>query len=267
MKNLRQVFLGIIIGLASIALLLGGFSLSLAEGKMASPSTPTPTLTLVPTQTQIPTSSPTGTTGQTLTHPTQPSTPSQTWTLTWTPTLPPTPTNCPPPVGWVPYLVQPGDTLDKVAGRFRTTSAALQQANCLLTKGLLPGIVIYIPPVPTQTPVPCGPPFNWIRYFVQPGDTLYRLSMAYGVTVAQLQTANCMGYSTLLHTGQMLYLPPGAATPYPTIPYPYPTIQIETLTSTLEPYPSDTLPAVPTQTPIPPASDTPTDIPTETPVP
>jgi len=32
MKNLRQVFVGIIIALVSIGLLLGGFSLSLAEG-------------------------------------------------------------------------------------------------------------------------------------------------------------------------------------------------------------------------------------------
>ncbi len=63
MKNLRQVFLGIIIALASIGLLLGGFSLSLAEGKHC-------TATLTPTHTLTPTSSPTFPPSQPFTPPT-----------------------------------------------------------------------------------------------------------------------------------------------------------------------------------------------------
>ena len=117
----------------------------------------------------------------------------------------------------------------------------------------------YGSPIPSQTPVACGPPSAWIRYFVQPGDSLYRLSQAYGVTVAQLQSANCLGSSTLLHNGQAIYIPPWAATPYPTPPI------LTFPTDTPTDIPTETLQAVPTDTPIPPASDTPSGIPTDTP--
>ncbi|MGB8215291.1 MAG: LysM peptidoglycan-binding domain-containing protein [Anaerolineales bacterium] len=280
MKSLRQVFFGIVVALASIGLLLGGFLLSLAEGKITTLSTSSPT----PTPTLMPTSSPTW---QPLTPSLGSLTPTPTWTITQTPSLLPPPTNCPPPVGWLPYIVQAGDTLDGIAARYQVSIAALQHANCLLTPGLLPGVVIYVPPVPTQTPVPCGPPYLWIVYIVQPGDTLYHLSQAYGITVAQLQAANCMGDSTLLHTGQALYVPPWAMhtptptvpglttptsapvyTPYPTLPSdtPYPTLPTNTPYPTL---PTNTPPEISTNTPIetptPMMSDTPIEVPTETP--
>ena len=70
----------------------------------------------------------------------------------------------------------------------------------------------------TATSVPCQHPASWVPYVVQPGDTLYRLSVAYGVTVAQLQRANCMGSSTLLEVGQTLFVPP--VSPQPTIVLP-----------------------------------------------
>ncbi|MFA5874645.1 MAG: hypothetical protein WC832_11835, partial [Anaerolineales bacterium] len=47
MRDVRQVFWGIVIALVSIALLFGAFSLSLAEGNMRLPtSTQPPTITL-----------------------------------------------------------------------------------------------------------------------------------------------------------------------------------------------------------------------------
>ena len=64
---------------------------------------------------------------------------------------------------------------------------------------MLPGSGIYVPPPPTlpaRTRVSCGAPSGWVIYYVQMGDTLYRLSVAYGITVADLQRANCMGGST-----------------------------------------------------------------------
>ena len=105
--------------------------------------------------------------------------------------------------------------------RYHTGVAELQQANCLQAAELMPGSVIYVPPLPTQTPLPCGRPYGWIVYIIRPGDTLYHLSQAYGVSVASLQTANCMGSSTLLHVGDKLYVPPWATrTPSPTFPAP-----------------------------------------------
>jgi len=185
----------------------------------------------------MPTSSPTW---QSFTPSVDSPTPSLTWTLTLTPTLLPPPTNCPPPVGWLPYVVQACDTLAKIAAYYRIGSDILQHANCLGDTGLLPGVVIYVPPVPTHTPVPCGPPYTWVVYYVQPGDTLYRLGLAYGITVAELQQANLYGRFHAPAYRQRLYVPPWATrTPSPTSPcsgyanqhtylYPWPTLPSDT---------------------------------------
>ncbi len=271
------MFLSIIIALASISLLLGGLSLSLAEGKSnaASTATPTPTTPLTPTSSPtLQSFTPSAITGPSLESPTSSLTssptplpsPSPTWTSTLTPTLPATPVNCSPPAGWLVYFVQPGETLDSIATRYQISSAELQNANCMLTTELNPGVVIYVPPVRTQTPLPCGAPYNWVVYYVQPGDTLYRLSVFYRVTVAELQRANCLGSSTLLHTGQLLYVPSWIKRPaypnspilifpsftqpnYPPVIFPIPFTSAPT--DTLIPFPSNTPAEVPTATDFP----------------
>ncbi|MGD0751808.1 MAG: LysM peptidoglycan-binding domain-containing protein [Anaerolineales bacterium] len=266
MKNLRQVFLGIIIALASIGLLLGGLSLSLAEGKSNATSTTTSTATPSASPTLTPTSSPTWQpfTPSAFTSPSLESpTLSQTWTPSLTPTLPAPPANCAPPAGWLVYFVQPGETLDSIATRYRISSAELQTANCLVTTELIPGVVIYVPPMRTQTPLPCGAPYGWIVYTVQPGDTLYRLSVAYGITVADLQRANCLGSSTLLHTGQLLYVPSWLPHPASSTA---PVIIFPTSTQVYSPPATFTIPftSIPTDTLVPAASDTPAEVPTAT---
>jgi LysM repeat protein len=246
MKNFQQALQGIAIALASIVLLLGGFSLSLAEGGMTKPFP-----TAAPTIPQPPT--PTPTWGAFI-PPAESYTPAP---PTWTPSLPPPPTSCPPPAGWIPYQVQAGDTLDALAAHYRLTSAALGQANCLpASSGLLPGVVVYVPRGATQTPLPCGGQPGWIVYTVRPGDTLYRLAQAYGISVTALQQANCLGNSTLLHTGQTLSLPPWATRTL-----------IGTFTSSSTP--TGTLSPSPSRTPVTPATwtlaNTPTFTDTETP--
>lgn len=260
MKNLAQVFLGFVIALVAVGLLLASGLISLAEGKITNTSTSTLTQTLTPT------SSPTW---QVLTASTDSPTPPPTRTPTGTSTLPPPPTNCPSPAGWLPYIVQDGDTLNNLATRDRTSSAELQQDNCLVTTELIPGVFLYLPPVLTETPVPCGQPYAWTVYRVLPGDTLYHLSQIYGITVAELQRANCLGSSTLLHTGQILYVPPWE----PIILYPTivgTAIPFSTATDTPEPGPpSDTptpfLTNTPSNTFVPVPSDTPMEVPTDTP--
>jgi LysM repeat protein len=83
----------------------------------------------------------------------------------------------------------------------------LSQANCLLSPSIPPGSILYVPPQPTQTPIPCGPPAGWIIYIVKQQDTLFHISTLYRTTVPQLQAANCLGNSTLIITGQSLYVP------------------------------------------------------------
>ena len=70
------------------------------------------------------------------------------------------------------------------------------------------GFALYVPPVPTVTVVPCGPPAGYVkRHVVQAGDNLYRIALSYGITYQQLQRANCMGSSTTIYRGQVLWVP------------------------------------------------------------
>jgi LysM repeat protein len=234
MKSLQQVLRGIVIALVSFGLILGGFSLSLTEGNIASTLAPEHTLvTTTPAASQLITPSANSPTLPLISTSTPSAVLTSSLTSTMTTTPPLLPTNCTPPAGWLPYVVQPGDTLEKIASLNQADPLELQQANCLQdATGLLPGKVLYVPPVPTptqllvpsHTPAPCSRPRNWIVYVVQPGDTLYRLSLAYGVSVAELQRANCMGSSIFLQVGKPLYVPPWPAqTPLPTIPVIIPT--------------------------------------------
>jgi LysM repeat protein len=95
-----------------------------------------------------------------------------------------------------------------LAERYKTTAENLNAANCLTAAELPAGMALYVPPVPTVTVVPCGPPFGWVRnYVVQRGDTLFRIALSYNITYPRLQRANCMGSSTTIYTGQRLWVP------------------------------------------------------------
>ena len=193
MQGLRQFGMAILVGIISLGLVVGGFSLALSESFTQPLSTPTEnqptvpvflTATLTPAATLPPTDLP---------------------TLTNTPLPPPA---CIPPSGWMAVAVQPGDTLAGMAVRYNTTPALLSQANCLLSETLVPGTTLFVPPIlVNNTPIPCGPPFGWVRYAVQPGDTLYRIATMYGTTVSLLQQANCLGNSTAIRAGQLLWVP------------------------------------------------------------
>ncbi|MFP4321562.1 MAG: endolytic transglycosylase MltG [Anaerolineales bacterium] len=69
-------------------------------------------------------------------------------------------------------------------------------------------------PVPSlsPTPHPCPPPPDWSAHTVQDGETLfaYQLGVDSAVTVDEIMAANCLNSRYIL-TGQVLYLPPGAA--------------------------------------------------------
>ncbi len=238
MQALRQLGGGILIGILSLLVVIGGSSLALAEGYIGLPPTPT--------QTASPTSPfpPTPTTGGPTIEPSPTIVPTSTDT-------PVPPTTCPPPSGWVLVTIQVGDTLQSLAARYRTTPELLAAANCLFSTELLPGYGIYVPPTSsTAPPVACGAPPGWIQYTVQPGDNLYQISLRYGVTVAQLQQANCLANPNDIHVGQRLWVPN-----VPTITPPVTPIEIEFGTGT---------PEQPTPEP---ATETPTPAPTDTPQP
>jgi LysM repeat protein len=194
---------------------------------------------------------------------------------------------CPSPVGWVVYITQIGDTLKNIAERFGIAQEMLAKSNCLEVNSLAPDSVLYVPlttPTATMTEIHkarttrCGPPTGWIIYIVQRGDTLYNLSQVLGVSIAQLQQANCLGRSTLIVTGQRLYVPrlpvrtptltatrwimpsmtpPPLPTAIPTLWTPYPT-NPPLPTSTNPPVPTPTNPPLPTPTAVPTSTGAPT---------
>lgn len=88
---------------------------------------------------------------------------------------------------------------------------------------------------PTSSPTHCIPPGGWVLYSVQPNDNLYRLSMTFGVTIEDLQKANCMGTSTLIRIGQSFYVPNNPTKTSLMTTSVTPTIPNPTETSTPEP--------------------------------
>ena len=192
MKNARQLLWGILITLISLILILGGVSLSLAEGNAAK----TKVQTLAPSSTQpLPT----------VPIPTEP---------VATDTVQVIPLSATAPLV-IPTVVVP------TAAASQTPAAATISATAALPTVSLPAATTSQAKAsstsrPPATPVPCKPPSAWVIYTVQAGDTLYHLSQVFGVSVAALQKANCLGSSTLLEAGQPLYVPAGPTrTPSP----------------------------------------------------
>ncbi|MDR3574720.1 MAG: LysM peptidoglycan-binding domain-containing protein [Anaerolineaceae bacterium] len=165
------------------------------------------------TPTHLPSATPT------LALPSSTSTP----TITLTPTI--TDTETPVPTVLAVTITDPPSSNKSASGSTHTTRTA----------------TLY----PTATV--CGrPPSGWISYTIRYGDTLNSIAVAYGTTIAQLQSANCMGSSITIYAGNSLY-----------VPYAATQVAISTITSTSAPAPTKTRRPVPTNTPIPPTTKPP----------
>ena len=262
MQNLRQLGGGVIIALVSVVLVIGGISLALAE-TLPSQATPTPippTVSLeFPTATFTVASIGSETSIATQTQ-TQTTTPFATETLFATNTLF-VQASCNPPSGWIRILTASGDTVYSLAQRYKTTAETLGAANCLSSFDIPTGLALYVPPVPTVTVIPCGPPAGYVkRHIVQPGDNLYRIALSYGITYPQLQRANCMGSSTTIYAGQLLWVPNVPThTPVPgvTIVPDFPTATSTQIPTATDVPPTATFTLVPTVAPTFTASNTP----------
>lgn len=118
----------------------------------------------------------------------------------------------------------------------------------------------------------CPPPTDWVPYTVKPTDSIFRLSIIYGVSVEELQSANCLGESTYLRSGQEIFVPPlPTDTPEPArtatpSPSPTPTVFYVTFTPTSTEKSQPPRPPKPTNTP-PPPTPKPTNTPNPTPKP
>ena len=234
---------GILLAAISILLVLGGAYTSLQENRPAParPVPPTPTLSF-PTPLLLTPGQPTPT--RVMQPPTA--------------TIPP-PAACPPPAGWTAITVQSGETLDSLAVQYGTDLQILKAPNCLSGQSLPVGAILYVPAPPTAPVIQCGPPPGWVFYTVQPGENLFRIGLAFGVSVTTLQQANCLGNNTAIRAGQRLYVPnvptitPALASQTPTFtasPSTTPYAATVTPTFTFTPSPTSTN-LVPTLTPSP----------------
>jgi LysM repeat protein len=112
----------------------------------------------------------------------------------------------------------------------------------------------------------CKPPDGWVSYTVQPTDSLFRLSLIFGISVVDIRSANCFQEDEIVHPGQVVYIPPTpTATPTST-PTLTPTIRriLPTLTYTSKPTAKPPKPTSPPPTSTPKPTQVP---PTSTPIP
>lgn len=108
------------------------------------------------------------------------------------------------------YVVQPGDTLGRIAARFGTTVSTLAQANDIADPSLIypgqrliiPSAVQQPPELPTQAPV----------HVVRPGEYLSQIARLYGTTVWALAVANDLANPSFIYPGQRLIIPTRSTT-------------------------------------------------------
>lgn len=240
MKNglfsLNSIILGGLAAGLSVVIVLGSLLLAFTEGGRS------PSIESFPTIESVSIFTPTEVI---------PTTTAYSPTITPTRTPPPTPTAvvllevteapeiCDYPIGWLPYTIKRSDTLNRLSAATGLSPQQLADANCLMQSQLTPDSILYLPPAsPTSPPVTCGPPRNWVTYYVLQGDTLFDIAQRVNSNVSQLKSANCLK-SNDIRTGQILYVP------YPPAPRATPTIIIPTQapplpTSTQVPLPTPT---------------------------
>lgn len=107
----------------------------------------------------------------------------------------------------------------------------------------LPPVTVPLPA--TVIPTACFPRTDWqYTYVVRSGDTLFSIATRFGLSLAQLQTGNCISNANQIFVGQVLRVP---SPPPPTVPPP-PTL---TPTSRIGPTLQPTSTTIPFDTPTP----------------
>lgn len=99
------------------------------------------------------------------------------------------------------YTTRPGDSLYSIARRFGVRVQDILAVNPPIAdpRMIFPGQILYIPRRADA------------RYVIQPGDTLYKIALSFGLTVAQLEAANPGIIPARLQVGQVINIPEAAA--------------------------------------------------------
>jgi LysM repeat protein len=154
--------------------------------------------------------------------------------------LPPAPTPTPmPPANPIPpatitHVVRPGETMSSIARLYGVSVTDIARVNNITNPNLIfVGQRLIIPgagagttppnptPMPPANPIPPANPTpppsgGMTTYVVQPGDTLNRIAMRFGVTVTAIMQANNITNPNIIFVGQVLNIPTsGGTTPPP----------------------------------------------------
>ncbi len=128
------------------------------------------------------------------------------------------------------YVVKSGDSLSKIAVQFGVSVQAIVAANGLADPNLIvvgQTLIIPAPGTVPSAPAPSQPAGGFTiqtTYKIQSGDTLYKISRHFGVSLAALMAANNLT-STIIFVGQTLNIPAAGSTvtaPAPAAPAPAP---------------------------------------------
>lgn len=127
-------------------------------------------------------------------------------------------------VTWDRYVVQPGDSLSKIANKFRTQVSALQQANDIKGSRIVAGESLLIPRAYNSTTplvTPNAPEYASVafgstatltqapapaRYEVRSGDSLWAIAHKFNLGSETLAKLNNIPIGAVLRPGQVLVL-------------------------------------------------------------
>lgn len=113
----------------------------------------------------------------------------------------PTPAPTPSPQTETTYVVQPGDNLYRIGLRFGISWVQIAEANGLVNPNMITvGSELKIP---VNTPGP-APAFSHV---VKPGETLFLISLQYGVAWPAIAEANNLTSPYVIYVGQTLQIP------------------------------------------------------------
>ena len=106
---------------------------------------------------------------------------------------------------WI-HEVAWGDTLSTIAQRYGVSVQSVVEANHLSDANhIYAGQRLVIPR--SQAPPDSGPSTPEATHLVQPGETLFRIAISYGITVEQIMSANELASPERIYAGQVLIIP------------------------------------------------------------
>ncbi len=103
----------------------------------------------------------------------------------------------------MPYVVQPGDTLNSIAARFGTNLVGLLELNpTLRLRTLTEGMSLCVPRVPERPPC-----INGAYYIIREGESFYNIAQRYNLPLNLLLEANPEANPYDLKVGQEICIP------------------------------------------------------------